>query len=290
MAVGDRYPDDSYVTGYENGCERRSDGHLYNKSGYQIETNQEKRERLMREACDATPADNGPTVGDIIEQGFDNMGHEIENTLHNNSGSFVKGVATAAITGAVVAGAVTAASELKKNPYDTSNAAKKGLRNALCVLGILAIIAVVLVVSFVFFMLSSAESPVGMIIVSVINILGLCVIIGLIRVMMNKTFFPSLKRDSGTYIYTKRLPIWSYILIEIGSIIVLGQYIQKAIEDYVTTRDPDLAFAKNWNAEQYYETGLKIFISSIGIAAVLGIIICIIVSRLYGKKKVPIPR
>ena len=42
-------------------------------------------------------------------------------------------------------------------------------------------------------------------------------------------------------------------------------------------KDPDLIYVKSWMPDQYYEVGVKIFAESLVLAAVVGVMICVLI-------------
>ena len=277
MAKGDKAPDWVYkVEDTGNGYWLGSDRKIYNQYGYESdEPYWLKKERLKKEAREARPQSSGPS---IFEEGMQKMGSDITDTFHETNRQFGRGILATIIIGLLAAFGITYSNEMKKDPGNAANATSKGIRNVLCVIGILAIIAVLCIVTFGYAMIVGDEpSQVGKILLTVFTLCGYYGIFGLIRMMMNKTFFIHFKKMYHASSDAKPLPKWAYILIEFGSIVVLYKPIYNVIENIVFEKNPDLIFAKSWLPDQYYEVGIKIFAGSVGLAALAGILICLIV-------------
>lgn len=278
MGLGDRPPSGAYPTATENGCTWYSDGHLYNKYGYRIESWQEKRDRLRRE--EEEEKERQREANQAYEQAEYNShrGYDLDNdeTLCEAGGDLLKGVAGVAIAGAAIAGAVTIAAEMSKNPNDPAGAVSKGVKNAFCILGMVGIIVVLCIATLIYAIFSTDETvEIGAVVLMLSILAGFCCIIGLIRVMFGKSFFISFKGQGRTYVDTTPLPKWVYAVIEAGSIVVLYKPVYDVIERQILKRNPDLDYARSWMPSQYYAVSLKISAGSIGLAAIIGVVICL---------------
>ncbi|MCR5735701.1 MAG: hypothetical protein K6G22_13930 [Lachnospiraceae bacterium] len=297
MAAGDRAPDGSYVTGTENGCTWRSDGHLYNQYGYQVETDAEKAERYEREQAirqaNASQKyagggyqDPSQSYGQIFEDGLQDMGRGIADSVHETNRQFARGFAGLTGIAALIAFFSTYRSETRKNPYDTAGATSKALRNTLCVLGIIAVIALLCIATFVVvFVLGEAAGNVGAAVLILLNLIGCITIFGLIRVMLNKTFFLRLRRNDGERAYVEPLPKIVYILTGIVTAALVNKPVYKAIENRIMENDPSLLDIKTWQAGRYFEEiGIKISAASLGISILAGILACLIVGWIHKRR------
>ena len=173
-------------------------------------------------------------------------------------------------------------SEMKKDPGNVSNALSKGVRNAFCVLGIIAVIVLMCIVAFFTAALTADEpekvSKVGL---SIFSVCCYYSIFGLIRVMLNKTFFIRFKKRDDV----KPINILIYLVIVLGSVAAFWRPIYNSMEDKVIKYSEDLKLMGFHLFGHFYEVIPSVFTKSIGFAALAGIGICLIVKLLFGSRK-----
>ncbi len=229
-----------------------------------------QNQRTNQRSGGSSYQNSGHSYGQIMEDGFQKMGSDITNTFHETNRRIGSGILETICFGLLAAFGITYTNEIIKDPGNTANAISKGLRNVLCVVGILAIIAVLCIVTFGYAMFAVDEpSLIGKILLTVFIFCGCYGVLGLIRVMMDKTFFIHFKKRYRVPSDVKPLTMRTYALIEFGSIVVLYEPIKKVIRNIAFERNPNMLF---------YEEGIKSFAECVGIAALAGILICLVVT------------
>lgn len=199
VEYGDERPDDVDVYAYNfDGTRYGDDGNLYNINDERIESPQEERDRIReewyqeeqqrkKEAQQNASEDKGSFFDGIAPGPSEpiDWGPSIGETLAKGAG-----------IGAAVVGVATVASAYSKTG-DVNKALSKGIRNALCFLGIVGILAAVLVGTMVFILsITKAPSLFAKVIIYALLLAAGVTVFGLIRVMMDKTFFIKVQRRS----------------------------------------------------------------------------------------------
>lgn len=277
-------PDGNYdIHGTPEGYKDGKYGRWFGKDDFQpYKTNKELREESRKRwGLDDDEAENTPKIS--RPSAYDNAVDDISNSVENSISDGVSGIFSsilfflASIVGFTAVG--TFVSECKGDSFNLDKALKKTGRNVGCIIGIIFSVIAILVIDVIFAVLDAGR--IGTVICIILDLCLFYIFIGLIRVMMNKTFFIPIKKHLKS-VRMPKVKKGTYVIVEIISIIVFIKpilfFLDETVAGWIAVPLENLS-----NAELL--TGIVILLlGSALLAALPGLIICLFIRLFFGRK------
>ena len=215
---------------------------------------------------------SGPSDYDIM---IDNLGNEVGSVLADSAkmtGKIIKGIIAFFIS---FAAANTFVNEISENPGDIKGAALKTGRTIACGIGIVLDIIAMIVFALIF---GSIDNPIVQTVELIIGILQLYTVWGLVRVARGKPFWIN-PVTICRKIRTIKVPKIAYIGIELLVTILLSKPILTIIN----------SFTVGWQNQDTISDslvivlGIAMLVGSIIIAAIIGLIACMLIKAITAK-------